>query len=325
MGIGELAFAVLRRQFLALLANEPGTRLGDDPEKLHDMRVAIRRLRAALRLFEPYLPARAGRLRVELKEVGRVLGAVRDLDVQTAELAAFAGRLGEEGRAAEPLLARLHAIRAKRRAAMLKALDAPRTRRLLEATQAMLRRSPPAYTRADRLPAVVVVPSLIRKRYRSFRKAADRIDGRAPAAAYHEVRIRGKRLRYAIEFAEGLYGGSGDPAVRSLVRLQDLLGAHQDAHVVVEQLRATALQGDKRLPADTVFLMGRMAESAERAARRIRREFPRACRRLRGKRWHRYCRAQERALLGSLPFAGRATAFEPPPSIDPNREGSQEP
>jgi hypothetical protein len=52
MGIGEVAYAVLRRDLLALLAREPGTRLGEDPEELHDMRVAARRLRAALRLFE---------------------------------------------------------------------------------------------------------------------------------------------------------------------------------------------------------------------------------------------------------------------------------
>ena len=57
--LGELAYAVLRRQLAVLRAKEPGTRLGEDPEELHDMRVATRRLRAALDLFAEVLPVRA--------------------------------------------------------------------------------------------------------------------------------------------------------------------------------------------------------------------------------------------------------------------------
>ena len=80
--IGGVALAVLRRQFTALLAREPGTRLGDDPEELHDMRVASRRLRAALSLFADVLPPSAAKLEDDLRWVGHTLGAVRDLDVQ---------------------------------------------------------------------------------------------------------------------------------------------------------------------------------------------------------------------------------------------------
>ena len=57
--MGELAYAVLRRQLAVLRDKEPGTRLGEDPEELHDMRVATRRLRAALALFAER-PSRAG-------------------------------------------------------------------------------------------------------------------------------------------------------------------------------------------------------------------------------------------------------------------------
>ena len=57
--MGDLAYAVLRRQLAVLREKEPGTRLGEDPEELHVMRVATRRLRAALSLFADVLPARA--------------------------------------------------------------------------------------------------------------------------------------------------------------------------------------------------------------------------------------------------------------------------
>ena len=58
--IGQVGLATLRRHFGMLLAKEPGTRLGDDIEELHDMRVASRRLRAALALFDDFLPGRGG-------------------------------------------------------------------------------------------------------------------------------------------------------------------------------------------------------------------------------------------------------------------------
>ena len=88
--MGELAYAVLRRQLAVLREKEPGTRLGEDPEELHDMRVATRRLRAALSLFADVLPVRAQVFREELGWLGRLLGAVRDLDVQLEGLADMA-------------------------------------------------------------------------------------------------------------------------------------------------------------------------------------------------------------------------------------------
>ena len=78
---------MLRRQLGVLREKEPGTRLGEDIEELHDMRVATRRLRAALALFSTVLPVRAQTFREELGWLGRVLGAVRDLDVQLDGLA----------------------------------------------------------------------------------------------------------------------------------------------------------------------------------------------------------------------------------------------
>ena len=72
--MGELAFAVLRRQLAVVRDKEPGTRLGEDVEELHDMRVATRRLRAALSLFESVLPVRAQVFREELGWMGRLLG-----------------------------------------------------------------------------------------------------------------------------------------------------------------------------------------------------------------------------------------------------------
>ena len=73
---------MLEAQYRAIVAHDPGTRLGRDPEELHDMRVATRRLRAFLRAGRPLLDVDwAEALRLELRWLGGVLGPVRDLDV----------------------------------------------------------------------------------------------------------------------------------------------------------------------------------------------------------------------------------------------------
>jgi len=72
--LGELAYRVLRKDAAAMLAQEPGTRLGEDIEALHQMRVATRRMRAALEMFADVLPVRAGRIRAELGWLAGVLG-----------------------------------------------------------------------------------------------------------------------------------------------------------------------------------------------------------------------------------------------------------
>ena len=90
MTVGELAFAVLRSQFGAFLEHEPGARLGEDPEEIHDMRVATRRLRATLEIFEPCFPAKAyGQALTEVKRLADALGERRDRDVAIAALHNF--------------------------------------------------------------------------------------------------------------------------------------------------------------------------------------------------------------------------------------------
>ena len=144
MTVGEAAYAVLRKHFAAVLWHEPGTRLGEDPEHLHDMRVGTRRMRAALRLFAEALPAReAERLRRELRALGQVLGTVRDLDVQGEQIRAWQDALiTVEPAALEPFLELLHARREAARADLMGFLDSARYRRLTAFLADWLRRGP---------------------------------------------------------------------------------------------------------------------------------------------------------------------------------------
>jgi triphosphatase len=123
LSAGEVAFAILRRHFAAMLAHEPGVRLGEDPEELHDMRVATRRLRAALKLYADALPKRAERYERDLRWVATALGEVRDLDVHLERLSEEASRNGE---VLEEVVALLRERRVEARRGMHEALDSNR-------------------------------------------------------------------------------------------------------------------------------------------------------------------------------------------------------
>ena len=138
--IGALAYAVLRRNMSAMLAHEAGTRLGEDIEELHDMRVATRRLRAGLGLFEGVLPGHTRRLRNELGWLAAELGTVRDLDVQLERLEGWRDELPrEDGGALADLARLLGRERDKARGNLLMCLDSDRYDRLVSEFTAMLR------------------------------------------------------------------------------------------------------------------------------------------------------------------------------------------
>jgi len=268
LSAGEVAFAVLREHFGAMLDNEPGVRLGEDPEYLHDMRVATRRLRATLKLYADYLPKRARRFERDLHWVGGSLGEVRDLDVHLERLA----REASEGGCGEPLeeiIAALQERRGEARRRMLEMLDSTRYERLLSSFAGMLRRG--------RSPAptgfiLEVAPDLVRRRYEKARKAADSLSEDSPPEDFHDLRKKGRRLRYALEPLQGIYGKPAQRMVELLKELQDDLGQHQDLVVAAAMLREQGVAGN--LPPQTIFSMGSIAGRYTREAAEIRAAVP---------------------------------------------------
>jgi CHAD domain-containing protein len=301
--VGDLAFAVLRNHFSALLRKEPGTRLGEDPEELHDMRVAARRLRAALALFVDVLPVRAGRFREELTWLAGVLGDVRDLDVQLQQLDEWEQAIDpEDRRGLEALRAILERRRTDARRTLAHALDSRRRERLVAGFSAMLRNGPLRRSRASRMPVLLVAPDLLNSSYGRVRRGGKRIRGGSPADAYHRLRIRAKRLRYALEFLSPVYGRPARALVRTLVAVQDVLGDHQDAQVAMARLRTLVTENAVELPPDAVFAMGRIAERYSARSAALRRTFAPAFGRLAAG-WGELERAMERkrSAMGTPP------------------------
>jgi inorganic triphosphatase YgiF len=218
-----------------VLANQAPAHLGRDVEGVHQMRVGVRRLRSALRLFRPVLPAAALRpLEAELRWLGRELGAVRDLDVFVLELLGpiSTRRPGDKG--LERLSEAAQALRAERHEQLRRALDSPRaTRFVLELGRFVARRewrSQPLDEASARLfaPARGLAVELLERRQRKVRRLGERIDELAPPDL-HRLRIELKRLRYASELLGGLFPGRRrDRYLERLPELQDRLGRLAD-------------------------------------------------------------------------------------------------
>lgn len=284
----ETAFAILRLHFARMLVREPGARLGADPEELHDLRVAIRRLRAALRLYARHLPGKPRRHARELRRLGRALGPVRDLDVQIGWLREHAAELPRlERDAVKAIVASLQRRRRGARAEMLEALDSPRSRRFVERFARYLRRGPTGKPRRGRRPIGRVAPRLVKERMKALLREGARIDASSPAAEYHGLRILAKKARYAVEFHARVYGKPARRMIRRLVRLQDELGEHQDASVFLDHLRSL-LEDDVAPPGTAAAdALDALAERRLARARELRARYDRTFARVRGKRWKR--------------------------------------
>ena len=291
--LGDIAYAVIRSQLRELFAREPGARLGEDPEELHDMRVATRRLRAAMDVFSSALPSRAVAVREELRWIAAELGQVRDLDVQLEGIPQMSQWSKEwtgadHGTALAHLQALLEAERDEARRKLLDALDSARWERLTAALLALARQGPSRRVPGARIPAAIAVPPLLEERHRATVAAARRARRSGIAHDFHRVRIRGKRLRYCLEFASPLYGRPAQRFVTKLTRLQDQLGRMQDAEVASSRLFSMATETPppgRALPPATVFVMGGIAERYRQTSAQLREVLPRRLGVLRGKAW----------------------------------------
>jgi len=266
--------AALDLRLRALLAHEEGTRTGADIEDLHQMRVAVRRMRASLKAARPLLDATwADALRAELGWLGGALGPVRDLDVLLLRLRAEIEDLpGGERPAGYQLVAALGDEHATARAEMLAALDSPRYRALVERLADAVRLPLPTPSATQAQPELA---DLVRAEAGRLRKAVRRAGPDPEDAVLHALRIRGKRVRYTGELAlAGLRGTRTGRTVKKLLaataELQEVLGDHQDACVAEQRIRQL-LDGLGELPpAEVVFVGGRLVERERARARRQR-------------------------------------------------------
>ena len=259
-----------------LEANVPGTIRDIDTEFLHDLRIAVRRTRSALKLAGDVLPAGlAARFRPEFKWLGDLTTPTRDMDVYLLGYGGMAaGLVAASSADLEPFRAHLARKRAAEQRQLARGLRNPKFSRLsrdwreaLAAVPAGRRARPTARTLADQR---------IRKAHRRVLADGAAITPASAPEALHDLRKRAKELRYALEIFGSLYDpGAHWQAIRELKALQDCLGLFQDTQVQTDELRAFAgeMMAGQTVPAATLLAMGEVAAGLARQQHAARSEF----------------------------------------------------
>ncbi len=252
----ELAAAVIQQQATTFVDRARDGRWKDDPEEIHQARVATRRLRAALRVFKDTLPQDIGAYRTELKWIAGLLGAVRDLDVQIRRLQATAADL-EIAEAVVPYGGWLEALRERALASLEEATHSPRFTELVVVLKTL---EIDAGEDTGGLTVEEFAPAGLRRAARRLRKQARKIDRAVADIVVHETRIRAKRLRYATEIFEPVYGKRARRLVRATTDFQDLLGDHQDGVVATAHVHEAIATAAAAWPAETSLALGKLVQ-----------------------------------------------------------------
>ncbi|MBV8302613.1 MAG: CYTH and CHAD domain-containing protein [Acidimicrobiia bacterium] len=241
---GDAVRSALAAGVSRLLRHDPGVRVGDDPEDVHQARVATCRLRSDLRTFRSLLDQeRAGPLRDELKWAADLLGAARDADVLLERLRGDADRLPQRDAAAVAgLLRRLAAERDRARVRVRDGFKMDRYVDLIERLVSFAQVPPLVGEWAA--PAATVLPGLVAPTWKHLQRAVEQLSDPPRPEELHQVRIRAKRCRYASEAVAPAIGKEASRLASAVSELQGILGDHHDAYVADQWLRDASAELD---------------------------------------------------------------------------------
>jgi len=275
-----------------LVANQPIV-LGGDPDGIHQMRVALRRLRAAISLFSDMLAdPQTDKRKEELKWIAGELGPARELDVFFRRVVKPVAA-GNPNGAGVSILSR--DLRQRREDALMRAqaaVESARFRSLVVDTAAWVEtgdwiNNPDISACTIREQSISVAAAKeLQRRWKKLRKRGKDLD-ELDAQRRHRLRIQGKKLRYAADFFAGAFPRKKSMArqetfVESLQRLQDALGDLNDI-VVHERLSERFVDGDNATNkgragrARKAFAAGRLSGREEARIAPALTEAKRAC------------------------------------------------
>ncbi|GAB4540954.1 MAG: hypothetical protein Kow0063_31330 [Anaerolineae bacterium] len=245
--MAEAARKTFWLHYRRMLYYEPGTRLGEDIEELHDMRVATRRMRAAFQVFGDYLDMDQMRPFLKgLRRTGRALGAVRDLDVFWEKTQHYLETLPpDQPYDLSPLRTAWEAERETARERMLAYLDSKRYARFVQEFGDFLQKPgagalPGLSLDGEPLPHRLrhVVPVAVYQRLAAVWAYDEWVTGPdVPIERLHRLRIAAKGLRYTLEYFQEVLGPEAKLVINEVKAVQDHLGDLQDAVVASNLLR----------------------------------------------------------------------------------------
>ncbi|NYT20827.1 MAG: CHAD domain-containing protein [Methanomicrobiales archaeon] len=290
-------FGYIRKSWLALIAETEGAGKGEDPGHVHRMRVASRRLRAAMPIFKScFPPEKYRKWRKEIKNITASLGEARDLDVQIAFLEEYLGEMaGETGKGRPPgfpetgpedVSALLHLLQQKRdqvQPAVGAVGSALRKGGVLDGFGAVLASSSEGEFGTGKRKALhLVAQKTISSRIADLLSYEPFVHDAGAVTRHHEMRIAAKRLRYTLETFSGFYSDALRPSLRQVRALQDVLGQVHDCDVWIGYLpmvlqglhtRDPDHTGELCMPVDRHPGISGLLEDRKRERARLYREF----------------------------------------------------
>lgn len=239
---------LLHQQLAQILVNEYGVRNSHSSEYVHDMRVAIRRARAAIELCRnAYSPHTLDPFEKSLKRLGRALGKVRDFDVALANLRAFRrGQPEEQHKGIQGIRKELKRHRRHANHDLIALLDSKRHRKFVVGLTNFCITPTSGGNHKQANPYAVAaiqvrhtIPNAIFAAFQSVRayETAFEQPTLPPLETFHALRIQAKYLRYLLEFINHLLGNEGENQLTQLQALQEHLGQLNDAYVEQVRLR----------------------------------------------------------------------------------------
>jgi CHAD domain-containing protein len=290
---GAVMVAYLRAQVDQLVRADRGAR-SDDPDAVHAMRVATRRLRSTLATYRPLVDReRTELLRDELKWLGQVLGGSRDAEVLHGRMRALIAAQPQEpaldqvGDQIDRELDDRHDIAL---ADLRAALDGQRYFRMLDALDELVAHPPLTALASKR--ARKEVPALVGRVARRVDRAAQAVadDGTRQTrnVRLHEVRKCAKRARYAAESAVPVAGRDATQLADRMESLQEVLGEHQDSVAAQALLLKLMMAADQSGDYELVF--GQLYAEESGRAHDARRAYKAALRRASAEKARRWTR-----------------------------------
>jgi CHAD domain-containing protein len=261
---------IMRALLNAAQRNLPGVVAATDTEFLHDLRVAVRRARSALKVTGDALPAeQAAAAATALKWLGDLTTPTRDLDVYLLGLDELAAQVRAPGWSASqlaPFRDFLVAAQASEQAVLARSLRSVRAKRAFAAWAAVAEATGSPATDAPGSPVELVAKAAVVRSFKRVIKAGAAITAESPAGDLHDLRKRCKELRYSLEIFGSLHNAGAQRAlIDDLKKLQDCLGEYQDTEVQQHAIRTFAGQmlaaaASDAATVEAVMAMGRLAD-----------------------------------------------------------------
>ncbi|MFD0482703.1 CHAD domain-containing protein [Kineococcus sp. GCM10028916] len=295
---GDVLFLHLREQVQQVFDQDARVR-ADDADSVHKMRVATRRLRSALRTFQPLLGAPTKPLRDELRWLAAELGRARDAEVLRDRLVQAVASLdvapedqpddpAATGAVPQRVAEQLGSDYRRAHDQVLLELDSERYQRLLDTLQEFVEH--PATSPKARRPAGRELPKRVARTYRTLAglvaAAQDAPAGRERDELFHEARKAAKQVRYAAEAVAVVFGKDAKRFAAATTAVQEVLGEHQDSVVTRERLADLAARAEP----EVAFAYGRLFAQEETHARLSESDVDDAWDALQAKRLHRWLR-----------------------------------